>query len=127
MSNAFNSSVHALAQAILDELVNAEGNSQHAAIHISYDGKYLPNGIKHCTVQIECKAGCGWLIEAYEGETEALEQKAIAIHKRLQGLASEALTPLPDILLAVFPEFVIEKQITMPNSAKEPKFGGHNG
>jgi hypothetical protein len=127
MSNTFNSSVHALAQAILDELVKAEENLQHGAIYVSYNDKSLPNGIKHCTVQIECNAGCGWLIEAFEGEAEALEQKAIAIQKRLQGLGIETLTPLPDILLAVFPEFVIERQATVLKSAKEPKFGGHNG
>lgn len=123
MSNVISSNVHALAQAILNELVNAEGNSQHGVIRISYDSKYLPNGIKHCTVQIECIAGCGWLIEAYEEEAETLEQKAITIHRRLEGLATEALTPLRDILLAVFPEFVIERQAAMP----KPKFGGNDG
>ena len=127
MSNAFNS-VQALAQAILDELARTEGNTQHGTINISYDEKCLSNGIKHCSVQIECGAGCGWLIEACECEAEVLGQKASAIQGMVQGSGKENIRTLPEILLTVFPEFVLQKQAALSTkSAKEPKLGGPNG
>lgn len=126
MSNAFNS-IQALAQAILDELAKTEGNTQHGTINISYDAKCLPNGIEHCSVQVECGAGCGWLIEACEGEAEALKQKAIGIKGLVQGSAKEDLKSLREILLTVFPEFVLQRQAAMSKGVKESKLGGPNG
>ena len=119
MSNAFHNSVHALGQAILEELTLAEDNSRHGTIHISCEVKCLSNGIKRCSAQIECGAGCGWLVEADGGQADVLQQKAIAIQSMLHGPVEEAPMSLSEILLAVIPEFLIESQPAMPKRVQE--------
>lgn len=93
MCNAFHNSVHALAQAILEEITLAEDNPGHGAIHISCEVKCLSNGIKHCSAQIECGAGCGWLVQAFGEEAELLEQKAIAIQRHLNRAEETSTSP----------------------------------
>ncbi len=119
MSNVFHNGVHALGQAILEELTLAEDNSRHGTIHISCEVKCLSNGIKHCSAQIECGLGCGWLIEADGGQADELQQKAIAIQSMQHGQGEAAPMSLSEILLVVFPEFLIESRPAMAGSVQE--------
>lgn len=124
MTDACYNSVQALASAILNELAKAENNSQHNRIRISYDIKNLRNGITCCSVQIQCSAGCGWLIEACDMEAEALRRNASAVQSLLQDKTKDASTPLAEILLTVFPEFM--PGIKSAKGAQESNLGGRS-
>ena len=102
-------SIYALAQAILRELEKTRDDSKHGTLQLSCICKYLSNGVKYSCIQIECEACCGWLIEAYGREAEALEQKALAIRRMIQ-IIDTVQHSLSDILLTIFPEFVIERK-----------------
>lgn len=73
----------ALARAITEELDRAGESPLHGAIHVSCKAAFLRNGIKHCSVQIECEAGCGYLVEAFGEEADLLQEKAIATQNLL--------------------------------------------
>jgi hypothetical protein len=68
----------ALAYAIGQECERCESQSEHALIRLAISSSYLSNGLRHCSVNVECGAGCGWFIETFGGEAEELEQKARA-------------------------------------------------
>jgi len=82
-------SVHALTRAIISEL-DKEGESLlHGIIRLSCAMAFLTNGVKSCTVQVECKAGCGYMVEAFGEEAETLRRKAIAIQSILEQEVTE--------------------------------------
>ena len=112
-------SVNALAHAIMEELDRAGDRLQHGLIHISSTTSFLTNGIKHCSVQVECEAGCGWLVQVYGEEAEVLEQKAIAIQRHMHSGAEEISKSAVEILSTFFPGFISESGPTMPKSSKE--------
>lgn len=117
MSCALGSSEQALAQAIRQELDRADGacgNPKHGTIHVSCEAAHMKNGIKHCSVQIECEAGCGWLVQAFGDEAEELEQKANTIQRLLYCGIEGASMPLCQILLSCFPRLTIDDRLTMP-------------
>ena len=75
----------ALIRAITAELDRKEGESPlHRTINLSCRTTSMANGIKWCAVQVECKAGCGYLVEAYGDEAEKLHLKATAIQRMLE-------------------------------------------
>ena len=111
MTDAPFSSAHALATAVLEEEQRAKDNPQHLILHVSSASRYLQNGLRHLSVQLECEACCGWLIEAIGVEADALQQKVALIQKMLQ-LSDNDQKPISEILLTIFPEFIIERRNT---------------
>lgn len=124
MANLISNSVHALAKALLEELASAESNPQHSRICISNCGKDLPNGMKHYTAQIECNAGCGWLIQASDEESEALALNVIALQNMLTGTNYEAQHSLTEIMLTLFPEYILKEKAFVPKDSRGSKLGG---
>jgi len=108
MATLSHDSVRAFAQAIQVELSEAEHSSGHSLLHLSYEFKSLSNGIKYCSVQIECEAGCGWLVEGTGDEAEVLREKAIIMQRMLQDSAGQAPNSVSESLLTVFPDVVIK-------------------
>jgi hypothetical protein len=96
----------------------SEDKSQHGAIHVSCVAKNLQNGLKHCVVQVECKAGCGYLIQALEEEADSLQERATAI-QRMLNREVQAPKSLSDILYEVFPEFLIENRPTISKGTRD--------
>jgi len=93
-----NNSKHALTRAIIGEL-DKEGESPlHGLIRLSCAMTFLTNGIKCCTVQIQCEAGCGYLVEAFGEEAEILREKAITIQRILEEKAPEGSKLILDVL-----------------------------
>ena len=80
---------NALTRAISAELERGNESPLHAIIRLSCSIAFLTNGIKCCSVQVQCKAGCGYLVEAFGEEAEMLRQKAISIQSILEKPASE--------------------------------------
>lgn len=122
MSCTLGSVEQALAQAIMQELDRADGacgNPQHGTIHISCEAAYMKNGIKHCSVQIECEAGCGWLVQAFGDEAEELEQKVNTIQRLLHCNIEGVSMPLCQILSSCFSRLTIENRPTVPKNSKE--------
>jgi hypothetical protein len=71
------SATEALAHAIMTEIDREGENPLHKTISISFRTLLMDNGMKQCSVQVECKAGCGYLIEAFGEEAEVLEHNAV--------------------------------------------------
>jgi hypothetical protein len=96
-------SLEALNLAIEEEFKKRECQTEHATIRISISTSRASNGIRHCSVNVECGAGCGWLIETYGNEAEALENHAKAIQTKLsdpiRGISLQELKVriLPDL------------------------------
>lgn len=97
-------SIHALAHAFREELDRIGSDSLHRVIHISTKLRSLQNGMKHCSVQVECKAGCGWLVESYGREAEILKAKADVIKKMIEFEGLEPLKPSSVLMAKLFPE-----------------------
>ena len=95
-------SLKALAYAFLEEQEKIRFEPLHEKARISWDLSSLPNGIKRCTVQVECEAGCGWKVDSYGSEAELLSAKAEAIEKILQKDKLSRIRP-SEILDALFP------------------------
>lgn len=122
MSCELGSSEQALAQAIIQELDKADGacgNPQHGTIHISCEAAFMRNGIKYCSVQIECEAGCGWLVQAFGDEAVELEHKINTIQRLLDCDIEGVPMPLCQILLSCFPRLTIEDRPTITKNSKE--------
>ena len=77
-------SEHALNRAIATERDKESESELHGIIRLSCAMTFLTNGVKCCTVQVECKAGCGYLVEAFGEEAERLRQMAIALQSTLE-------------------------------------------
>ena len=105
MESMHRNSEHALASAIMTELDRLGETPLHGAIHLSYKDATLPNGIRRCSVQLECKAGCGYLIQAVGEEADILHQKTTTIQALLAGACLSQKSLLEDLLL-LFPDFV---------------------
>jgi hypothetical protein len=85
------------------ELDRGSENLLHQTIHLSCTVSSLSNGMKCCTVQIECKAGCGYLLQAFGEEAEILYEKALMFKGILESpKASKSL------LLSIVPGFITE-------------------
>ena len=84
MSCLQSNSEHALTHAVMAELDRERESPLHAIIRLSCAMSFLRNGIRSCSVQVECKAGCGYLVEAFGEEAEILRQKANAIQSMLK-------------------------------------------
>ena len=69
-------SLEALDYAIGQERDRSECAGEHALISITISVGYIANGMRHCSVNVECGAGCGWLIQTFGSEAEELEHKA---------------------------------------------------
>ena len=81
----------------LDDAVRIELDREdlHRSIEVSYVTESLSNGIKRCSVQVECKAGCGYLVEAFGEEADMLREKAAAIQNMLsRGVPKNSSWPL---------------------------------
>ena len=76
-------SLEALVLAIEEEFKKSECQKEHARIRISISTSRATNGMRYCSVNLECGAGCGWLIETYGNEAATLENQARAIQTRL--------------------------------------------
>lgn len=113
------SSLHALAHAIMVELERAGDSLQHGVVHISSTTSFMTNGIKQCSVQVECEAGCGWLVQAFGEEADELQQKAIAIqghlHRGAEGTSNYAL----EIVSTFFPGIVTNTATTIRRTTNE--------
>lgn len=98
-------SEYALASAIMTELDRIDESPLHGAIHLSCSTVILANGMRRCSVQLECKAGCGYMIQAVGEEADTLQQKAVAIQCILSEGVQEASSKstLKD-LLSIFPK-----------------------
>ena len=112
-------SVNALAHAIMKELDRDGNGLLHGHVHISHTISFLRNGVKQCSVQVECEAGCGWLVQANGEEADVLEQKVIAIKRHLQREGEETSKSAVEILSTFIPGFLNEVGPTMPKRAKE--------
>ena len=120
MSYTHCDSEHALASAIMAELDRIGETPLHGAIRASYSTAFLANGIKRCSVQVECKAGCGYLIQAVGEEADMLQEKAMAIQSLLrEGIQKTSPVSLLQDLLLVFPGFTNDSRPSMPKWAKE--------
>lgn len=71
------SATGALAHAIMTEIDREGENPLHKTISISFRTLLMDNGIKQCSVQVECKAGCGYLIQAFGEEADTLKHNAM--------------------------------------------------
>jgi hypothetical protein len=112
-------SEHALASAIMAELDRRDETPLHGAIRLSYSTAFLANGIKRCSVQVECKAGCGYLIQAVGEEADMLQEKAMAIQSLLrEGIQKTSISLFEDLFL-VLPGFMSDSRPSMPKWAKE--------
>lgn len=107
MASILHNSTCALAQAIWEEHQRAEENGRHGTIHISWITRLLRNGIAQCSVQIECEAGCGWLVEEQGDHAIELIEKAAIIHKIINSSVQGQMA-LAKILSSAFPEFIVE-------------------
>ena len=120
MSYTYCDSENALASAIMAELDRIGETPLHGAIRLSHSTAFLANGIKRCSVQIECKAGCGYLIQAVGEEADMLQEKAIAVQSLLrEGIQKNSPISLLKDLILVFPGFVGDSRPSMPKWAKE--------
>ena len=119
MAYMIGTSEHALASAIMTELHRLGETRLHDAINLSCSAKILANGIKRCTVQLECKAGCGYLFQAFGEEADILQQKTATIQTLLSdGTRDTSPKSLLEDLLLLFPEFTNNSRRT-PQCAKE--------
>ena len=105
-----NESIKALAHALLDELKRKERDPRHVLLQVSWTCRCLPNGIKCCSVQLRCAAGCGWLIDSYGHEAGLLETKAVAIHTLLEHTPMSFMKSPHEILEVYFSEIAIESR-----------------
>lgn len=97
MSYTHHDSEHALASAIMAEHDRMGETPLHGVIRLSYSTAFLANGIKRCSVQVECKAGCGYLIQAVGEEADRLQEKAIAMQNVLsEGIQEISTDEFPD-------------------------------
>jgi hypothetical protein len=100
---------HALVNALIGELERAENSPLHGVLHISFTAAVLKNGIKQCSVQVECQAGCGYLIQAFGEEADRLHEKAIAVQSLINGeVEGYPSTSLPNALRTIFPGIAAE-------------------
>lgn len=120
MSYTHCNSEYALASAIMTELDRLGETQLHGTIHLSCEAAFLTNGVKRCSVQLECKAGCGYLIQAFGEEADILQQKANVIQSVLcEGTHKGSPKLLLEDLLSFFPELLSNSIPTMPKCAKE--------
>lgn len=103
-SYALRSSAEALGRAVMAELERDDASLLHKAIEVSCKAELLANGIKRCTVQIECKAGCGYLVQDFGEEADMLQEKAAAIKSLLrEGVQHYSPKSLFEALQSLFP------------------------
>lgn len=107
-------SLVALAHTFLEELERKGSNPLHELTDISCTLQSLPNGIKHCSVQIQCKSGFGWLVESYGQEAHLLRTRAKVIHNML----TDGPMTSPELIGLLFPEIDTQPRIL----TREPKF-----
>jgi hypothetical protein len=101
---SYHNSEHALARAVMEELDRAGESALHGVIELSCATALLSNGIKSCAVQIECKAGCGYLIQAFGEEADTLQEKALAIQNFLKEADNNGSSKSPsERLMSLFP------------------------
>ena len=113
MESIFRNSEHALASAIMAELDRLGETPLHGAIHLSYTTAALSNGIRQCSVQLECKAGCGYLIQAVGEEADTLEQTTATIQALLNnGAHPPSGRYFLEELLLLFPDCIPKSQPT---------------
>jgi hypothetical protein len=84
------------------ELDRTDESSLHGAFHVSIRNSAAQNGVKRCSVQIECEAGCGYLIQAFGEEADMLQEKAIVLQRLLQ--SGQDIKSFSYALLSLFPE-----------------------
>ena len=75
MPYKYGNSGQALGKAVIVELDKSVEKPMHKTILVSIANS-VQNGIRRCSVQIECKAGCGYLIYAFNEEADLLQEKA---------------------------------------------------
>ena len=111
----------ALYQALESELIRARDNPLHGMIAVSHKMELLSNGIARCSVQLECKAGCGWLIGATTAQDiRSLMEKLVLIERILiRTLESAPSERISEILSSVFPENMVEDQNCRPKGIEE--------
>jgi hypothetical protein len=95
-------SLDALGFALDQECQKSKTMEEHSLIRISIAASYVPNGLRYCSVNVECGAGCGWLIEMYGSEAEALEHEARAFQVLLDD-SNRALS-ISEIVALVYPK-----------------------
>jgi hypothetical protein len=100
-------SIRALAGVFHHEIDNSKCDVGHLSIQLSCASKSLPNGVKRFSVQLECKAGCGCLIETYGIEAEKLEEKVRKIQTMLGDESSDHSDIASEGLNMLFPELEI--------------------
>jgi hypothetical protein len=108
-------SISALAQAFSWEMKRARSNPLHGLFEISCKLDTLSNGIRRCSVQVRCKAECGWLVETFGSEAEALERKVQYIKLVLRERSIKHLLLESEMLEVLFPECVIEGRCAIPD------------
>ena len=69
-------STDALCRAIAIEIEKKPESSLHGILRITKGFAISSNGLRHCRVQLECGAGCGYLVEAYGDEADLLDRIA---------------------------------------------------
>lgn len=113
-------SEYALAFAVMTELDRVGETPLHGAIHLSCATAFLPNGIKRCSVQLECEAGCGYMIQVDGEAADTLQQKAVAIQGMLSSgeFQKASSKSILEDLLSVFPGFLSDNRPSMPKMAE---------
>ena len=80
----FLDSKSALIRAVMAELAKEVESPLHGIINLSSSITFLANRIKCCAVQVECKAGCDYLVKAFGDEAELLQKEAMAIQSIIE-------------------------------------------
>jgi hypothetical protein len=81
----------ALIHAVDAELAKEAESSSHKTMKLSVRKTCMSNGIWRCSVQVECLAGCGYLVEAFGDDADILLQRAVAIQNKLNEKAQKDL------------------------------------
>ena len=87
---AFIDSSAALIRAVATEFGKKTQSPLHAILHISEAFGFLLNGLRCCRIQIECNAGCGYLVEAFGDEADALHGITIDLKELLSELQQDS-------------------------------------
>jgi hypothetical protein len=113
------SSISALSQAFTWEFERARSNPSHGMFDISCKLDILSNGIRHCSVQVRCMAECGWLVETFGSEAEALERKVRHIQFVLKESSVDPSRCESELLQVLFQECLIQGHCVVPSSEED--------
>lgn len=83
MKSSYRDSLDALNQAINKEFKRAEESKLHKVLRVRLSMTKSSNGLDVCSVQVECRAGCGHLIRAFGEEASDLRRHAIMLEPTL--------------------------------------------